>query len=182
MGSFISGKVLLAYALGVITPFAILAVVGWLGLLPVNSDVTPPDWETAFAHQAFNASVARQAPQLVNPVAPTDVNLMDGVKLFKGDCAGCHGTPNTAAHNEAHPMLYPQPPQFALHHPDKPDYQLFWIAQHGVRYSGMFVFGGAWKKKDGIDPSDQKIWTAVTFLTHLDSLPPDVDAEWHKSD
>jgi mono/diheme cytochrome c family protein len=175
-------RVPLAYAFGVITPFAILAATAWLGLLPVNSNVKPPDWETAFAHQALNASVARQAPHLANPIAPTEANLMTGVKLFKGDCAGCHGTPSTAANNEAHPVLFPMPPQFALHHPDKPDYQLFWIAQHGVRYSGMFVFGEAWKKKDGTDPSDEKIWTMVTFLEHLDALPPEVDAEWHKSD
>jgi hypothetical protein len=47
----------------------------------------------------------------------------------------------------------------------------------------MFVFGGAWKKPgSSIDPSDEKIWTAVTFLTHLDSLPSSVDVEWHKKD
>ena len=27
---------------------------------------------------------------------------------------------------------------------------------------------------------DEKIWTAVTFLTHVQSLPPSVDAEWRK--
>ena len=107
---------------------------------------------------------------------------MRGVKLFEDDCAGCHGTPATALSNEATPHLYPSPPQFALHHPNKPDYQLFWIAEHGVRYSGMFVWKGAFRKDaSGRDPSDEKIWTMVTFLTHLDALPAAVDAEWRKS-
>jgi hypothetical protein len=174
-------KYLLGFAVGILLPPVVIAALAVLGLLPVNADSPPPSWETAFARMAFNASVARQAPHLQNPIAPTEENLMAGVKLFKGDCAGCHGDPNTAAANEVKPMLYPNPPQFALHHPTKSDYQMFWIAQHGVRYAGMFIFGGAWKNPTtGQDPSDQKIWTAVTFLSHLDSLPPDVDAEWHK--
>ena len=174
-------NLLLGFVLGILIIPIGAAVAARLGLLATTSDATPPGWETAFAHMALDASVARNAPHLVNPIAPTEENLMAGVKLFKGDCAGCHGDPNTAMANEAKPILYPRPPQFVLHHPTKPDYQLFWIMQHGVRYSGMFVFGGAWKNpKTGLDPSDQKIWTAVTFLTHLDSLPPAVDAEWHK--
>jgi len=27
---------------------------------------------------------------------------------------------------------------------------------------------------------DDKIWKMVTFLNHLDSLPPAVNEEWHK--
>lgn len=176
-------KYLLGFLIGILLLPTVVVIVAVLGFLPVNSNVPPPGWETAFARMAFNASVARQAPHLQNPIAPTEENLMAGVKLFKDDCAGCHGTPGTAAGNESKPFLYPSPPQFALHHPTKPDYQLFWIAEHGVRYSGMFVFKGAFRKDAaGNDPSDQKIWTAVTFLSHLDSLPPDVDAEWHKKD
>jgi hypothetical protein len=58
---------------------------------------------------------------------------------------------------------------------------LFWIVQGGVRYSGMFGWAGQFgKDASGKDVSDERIWTAVTFLTHLDSLPPMVDAEWRK--
>jgi hypothetical protein len=50
-----------------------------------------------------------------------------------------------------------------------------------VRYSGMFGWAGQFgKDASGKDVSDERIWTAVTFLTHLDSLPPMVDAEWRK--
>jgi len=31
---------------------------------------------------------------------------MAGVKLFKNDCAGCHGTPETASKNEVDVRLY----------------------------------------------------------------------------
>jgi hypothetical protein len=89
--------------------------------------------------------------------------------------------PNTAAENETNVTLYPNAPQFALHPPSKPDYQLFWIVKGGIRYTGMFAWGGQFAPDaSGKDVSDEKIWTAVTFLTHLHSLPPAVDAEWRK--
>ena len=175
-------KVLLGFLIGVVAfPIAIV-VVARLGLLPIHANTSPSGWENAFAHMALNASAARHAPQVPNPIAPTDENLMAGVKLFKNDCAGCHGTPDTAGKNEANVILYPNAPQFALHPPRKPDYQLFWIVKGGVRYTGMFAWGGQFSPDaSGKDVSDEKIWTAVTFLTHLDSLPPAVDAEWHKT-
>ena len=174
-------KFLLGFLAGIVALPIATFIVARVGLLPVNSDTSPARWESAFAHMALDASAARHAPKISNPIAPNEDNLMAGVKLFKDDCAGCHGTPNTAGANEAVPTLYPSAPQFALHPPSKPDYQLFWIARGGVRYSGMFAWGGQFAPDAaGHDPSDEKIWTAITFLTHLDSLPPSVDAEWHK--
>ena len=106
---------------------------------------------------------------------------MAGMKLFKGDCAGCHGEPSSAAERETENSLYPSSPVFALHPPRRPDYPLCWIIKGGVRYSGMFKWDEEFgKDPSGKDISDEKIWTAVTFLTHLDSLPPAVAAEWHK--
>ena len=69
--------------------------------------------------------------------------------------------------------FYPRVPQFADAPPRKPVWQLHWIVQHGVRYTGM----GAWER---LAP-DSTIWQVVTFLSHLDSLPPAVDAQWRKS-
>lgn len=153
----------------------------WMGWLPVGANARPGRLETGFTHLALNRAVARNAPKLSNPIAPTEENLMAGMKIFKDDCAGCHGDPNDAAKREAEGILYPSPPVFALHPPRKPDYQLFWIVKNGVRYTGMFWWDGQFgKDASGKDVSDEKIWTAVTFLTHLDSLPPAVDAEWHK--
>lgn len=175
------GRFLLGFLAGVLAfPLAIV-IVARLGLLPINSNTTPSGWESRFAHMALDASARRRAPHLSNPIAPTEENLMAGVKLFKNDCAGCHGTPNTAKENEANVILYPDAPQFALHPPRKPEYQLFWIVKGGVRYSGMFAWGGQFAPdSSGKDVSDEKIWTAVTFLSHLGSLPPAVDAEWRK--
>lgn len=174
-------KFLFGFALGLLAlPIAAITVAR-LGLLPINANTSPSNLEVSFAHMALDASAARHAPHLPDPIAPTEENLMAGLKLFKNDCAGCHGTPSTASENEANVTLYPNAPQFALHPPRKPEYQLFWIVKGGVRYSGMFAWAGQFAPDaSGRDVSDEKIWSAVTFLTHLDSLPPAVNAEWHK--
>ena len=174
-------KFLLGFVAGMVTVPAVAFAAAWLGWLPTNANATPTALEKAFAHLALDSAAARRAPHLSNPITPTEENLMAGMKIFKGDCSGCHGDPNNAARREAKPILYPMPPVFALHPPSKPDYQLFWIIKGGVRYSGMFWWEGELgKDATGKDISDEKIWTAVTFLKHIDSLPPSVAAEWRK--
>ena len=174
-------KFLLGFVLGILTLPLGAFVAAWMGWLPTNANTTASALERSFAHLALDSAAARRAPHLTNPIAPTEENLMAGMKIFKGDCAGCHGNPNNAANREAEPIFYPIPPVFALHPPSKLDYQLFWIIKGGVRYSGMFWWDGQFgKDASGKDVSDDKIWTAVTFLKHPDSLPPAVAAEWHK--
>jgi mono/diheme cytochrome c family protein len=174
-------KFFLGFAVGILVLPVAAWVAAWLGMLPTEANAIPSRLEKAFAYLALDAAAARHAPHLGNPIAPTEDNLMVGMKLFKNDCAGCHGDPNTASDSDVDNTLYPRPPPFALHPPRKPDYQLFWIVRGGIRYSGMFAWAGQFgKDASGKDISDERIWTVVTFLTHLDSLPPAVDAEWHK--
>jgi mono/diheme cytochrome c family protein len=170
-------RYLLGFMIGILVLPVGICIGGWMGLLPTKAKAVPPSWETRFAHMALDAAAARNAPHLANPIAPTDENLLAGMKLFRDDCAGCHGTP--ANPNESL-SLYPNVPQFWKAAPQEPDWQLFWIVKYGVRYSGMFAWDDEWGKDvAGNDVSDQKIWMAVTFLSHLDSLPPAVNAQWH---
>ena len=158
------------FVLGLVVGLAALPLVvligGALGVLPTSATATPSALETAFARHALHRAAAVHAPRLHNPIAPTDSNLRAGMKFFRDDCAGCHGSPG----HEQPAGLYPEPPQFASHPPALPDWQLFWIVKNGVRYSGMFAWDGQVR--------DEKLWTVVTFLHHLDSLPPAVAADW----
>jgi len=169
-------RVLLAFIAGVLTTPGIVVIAGLLGLLPTRANVAPSDWERRFALHALNAGAARQAVPERNPVPPTEANLRAGMKLFAGDCAGCHGYANRG--NDTSGGLYPPAPWFAGHPPRLPDWQLHWIVKHGVRYSGMFAFDQWGADSASRDSTDQKIWTVITFIRHLDSLPPSVEAEW----
>jgi thiosulfate dehydrogenase len=138
------------------------------GWFPVHATADPPRWEASLTRKAFEASMARQ-PKLQNPLQPTSTNLRAGLKIYRDNCAGCHGDSGKPSHWGS-TAFYPRVPQFDTEPTLRPDWQMFWIVKHGVRYTGM----GAW---DG-EMSDDNIWTVVTFLRNLRSLPPDVQAEW----
>jgi len=87
------------FLLGVVTTVLVLAVGALLylklGLAEVRADVPPSRWEQLLMSSAVHASVRRRAPEIPNPVAPTDENLIAGGKLYLNECAGCHGTPGS---------------------------------------------------------------------------------------
>ena len=63
--------------------------VATLGLMPTNADATPPRLERRIAMSAMDASMERHAPRVSSPIAPTDENLIDGMKVFTMNCAVC---------------------------------------------------------------------------------------------
>ena len=146
-------------------------VLALLGAWSVDATATPPAWEQAFARMAVGASVARHARRTPNPLRPSPDVLLAGAKVYRDACAGCHGGPSHAS-EWGSSDFYPRVPQFARTPPSKPDWQLYWIVQHGVRYSGMAGWGN--------QIPDSTIWQVVTFLSRLDSLPAAVDAAWRR--
>src|SRR5260370_41773484 len=128
-------KFLLGFVAGILAIPVGAFVAAWMGWLPINANAKPSGLEKAFMHLALDRAAARKAPHLANPIAPTEENLMAGMKVFKGGCAGCHGDPSKASRREANGILYPSPPGFALRPPQKPGYQLFWLIKGGGRHS-----------------------------------------------
>ena len=162
------------FLLGVVTTVLVLAVGALLylklGLAEVRADVPPSRWEQLLMSSAVHASVRRRAPEIPNPVAPTDENLIAGGKLYLNECAGCHGTPGKP--NDSREALNPPIPDFPATGTKYSEAQIFWIAKHGIRLSGMFANG----KFD----SDQKLWTITAYITRIKSLPPRVQEELAK--
>ena len=137
------------------------------GLWPVAATDTPPSWESRFGQSTLRASLTRRAAGLTNPFQPTADVLSAGKKTFAENCAGCHGEPGKPSQWGTR-GFYPRVPQFNEQSPNLTAPQMFIAIKHGVRYSGM----GAW---DGM-MSDEKIWQVSTFLEHINSLPPEVQA------
>ena len=162
-------RLALAVVAGMLIVPAVAGVLAWLGAWSLDATATPPAWEQAC--MTVGASVARHAPRTPNPLRPSPDVLLAGVKVYRDACAGCHGGPSHSS-EWGSSDFYPRVPQFARTPPRKPDWQLYWIVQHGVRYSGMAGWGN--------QIPDSTIWHVVTFLSRLDSLPPAVEAEWRK--
>src|SRR4051812_3379381 len=94
------------------------AIVGCalLGGMPVNADVPPSRIESALARRAFDRSIQRvQAP--ANPLEVNDEVMLEGMRLYRNNCSGCHGNPGQPSDWGAH-HFYPPVPQFADHPPN----------------------------------------------------------------
>jgi len=162
------------FLLGVLFALLALFIGGFaylrLGFAEVRGDLPPSRWENALMISAVHASVRRHAPETPNPVPPTDENLIAGGKIYLNECAGCHGTPGKP--DTSSDSLYPPIPQFPQAGTTYSEAQIFWVAKHGVRFSGMFA-NGKWE-------SDQKLWTAAAYIKRIKSLPPRVEQELAK--
>jgi mono/diheme cytochrome c family protein len=164
------------FVLGVVITLLVLVLGGLgfalLGYLPTNADATPSHLEMRIAMTALDASMDRHAPRLNAPLAPTDENLIDGMKIYTMNCAACHGTLDNKRSMLEH-AFYPPVPQVILDPLDDPEWHIYYAVRTGVRYTGM----PAWNKA----LSDQDLWKVTAFLSHLEKLPPAVQDYWKKS-
>jgi mono/diheme cytochrome c family protein len=159
------------FFLGVLTTLVVLAVgtYGYLrsGFAEVRADLPPGKWETALMTSAVHASVRREAPEQPNPIVPTDENLISGAKIYLNGCSGCHGTPGKP-NPKGGEELFPRVPQLPEIGSTLSEAQIFWVAKHGIRRTGMFA-NGSWN-------SDEELWRAAAYIYRIKSLPPSVNA------
>jgi mono/diheme cytochrome c family protein len=158
MKSFIYGIIFTLVVL-----FLGATVASKMGYINFAADQPPSALERHAAMEAVDASTERHAPEMKNPIAPTEQNLLEGAKLYMNHCAGCHGIPSNAD-SQFGRSFYPRVPQFFSDAPDMPDNQNFYITKHGIRWTGM----PAWGKT----LNDTQIWTVTTFLSNIEKLPP----------
>jgi mono/diheme cytochrome c family protein len=162
-----------SFILGIIFTLAVLILGGLgaalLGLIPTHANATPPKLERHLAMSAVDASTEKHAPHNNSPIQPTAENLIDGMKLYNMNCAGCHGglDRKPAAFGAS---FYPPAPQLVSDPPDDPDWFVYYIIHNGIRYTGM----PAWDKT----LSDQDIWKVTLFLTHMEKLPAAAQEYW----
>jgi len=95
-------------------------------------------------------------PQLSNP----DLEIL-GAGHFHRGCAPCHGAPGQRLNATAKSML-PPPPDLTDIAERWRDRELFWIVQHGIKYTGM----PGWATQD----RDDEVWAVVAFLKALPTL------------
>lgn len=158
------------FVLGIVFTIVLLAAGGLayllLGFAEVRGDLPPSRLESAVMRRTVHASVRREAPEAANPFPPTNDNLIAGGKIYLNECAGCHGTPGKP---EEYPgALFPPAPHFPTVGTEYTEAQVFWVAKHGVRRSGMFA--------NGLWDSDEKLWKAAAFIKRIKQLPPEVGA------
>lgn len=164
------------FILGIIVTVLVLLIaslgLALLGFLPTRANTAPPEMESHIAMSALDNSVERHAPHVNNPVPPTDENLIEGLKIYAMNCAGCHG----GIDRQPAPFgksFYPPAPSLILDPPDDEEWHVFYVIRTGVRYTGM----PAWDKA----LSEPDMWKVTAFLTRINKLPPAVQEYWKNS-
>ena len=146
-------------------------LVGWSGLVSIaasSGHYSPVSW---FLHWTMRNAVATQAASVS---VPDDIDLADPALVqraaghFATDCAFCHGAPGVAQSPVTQAMM-PPPPRLEGQVGRWKDRELFWIGQHGIKYSGM----PAWVSQERPD----EVWAMVAFLRALPSMTPSGYAE-----
>ena len=161
---------LLGFVLGILASTLAFVSVAVLGAFKTEADVRPWRIETRFAQRALDASIRRIRTEK-NPYSVDAAFLLNGLKVFKDNCAGCHGSYGKQS-EWGRDHFYPPVPQFGEVSPRRSEAEIFYIVQHGIRYSGM----GGWS---GLISKEQT-WEVASFVARLDSLPPQIADEWKK--
>jgi mono/diheme cytochrome c family protein len=162
------------FFVGVVTVLIALPLLAYTaavaGFIPAHADAKPSVVERWFARTALQATINRQARKGENPLAATDANLLAGVRLYKQNCAVCHGGAEKNPTNIAR-GLYQHPPQLAQHGvEDDPAGVTRWTIEHGIRLTGMPAFSKTL--------TDTQLWQVTLFLQRMDKLSPAVQAVW----
>jgi mono/diheme cytochrome c family protein len=136
-----------------------------LGLADVAADTLIPAWKARWMLSSVHASIRRTLPRdLKSPLPPSDDVLIAGGKLYLNDCVGCHGAPGKPSDFGA--TFYPPAPQLARDGTTYSEPEIYWVAKHGIRRTGMSEQGSSY--------SDEHLWQLAAFISHITTLPPQV--------
>jgi thiosulfate dehydrogenase len=124
--------------LGMCLPFLGGYVFIIMGGMPVTTKDAPLPFERYLAKKALKAAM-RQEIGTRAPMPPDDTNLLAGAKVYRGQCAVCHGLPNQPLGAIAKGMV---PPPLSLFSPDEgvtddPEGKIYWKVKYGIRLTGM---------------------------------------------
>jgi thiosulfate dehydrogenase len=159
--------------LGILLGMLLIAAGGYYyfssGLAPVSTSAPPMPLEKRFAQMALHAYLEK-LPHPEPQVPADEANLISGAKVYKEQCAVCHGLPGEPK-GLIQMGMFPAPPQ--LFHgtgvTDDDAWESYWKVENGIRLSGMPRF------KDQL--AEKQIWQVVVLVKNADKIPESVKKE-----
>jgi mono/diheme cytochrome c family protein len=151
---------LLAAGLVVLAVIALLYITN-AGL---SARESPGALETFLAGNVRRVVVSRRARDLRNPIERAPGMIAAGREHFADHCATCHANDGSGDTTFGR-GLFPRPPDLRLPQTQNlSDGELFYIIEHGIRFTGMPAFGS----EDG--STAEGSWHLVHFIRHLPEL------------
>ena len=98
------------------------------------------------------------------PIQPSEDNYVAAAKLYKDNCAGCHGLPNQTPPAIAGSM-YPKATLMFKGKgvTDDPPQESYWKVKNGIRLTGMPSFGDIL--------NDTQMWQLALLVANADKIP-----------
>lgn len=137
-----------------------------MGYAPVATAAPMLPMERQVTSMALRARIAKEAPANA-PVSATEENLLAGARIYREQCAVCHGL-RDAAKTAIATGMFPRPP-LLLHGKgvtDDASGETWWKVRNGIRLTGMPGFAGSL--------TDTEIWQVSLLVANADKLSPAV--------
>jgi thiosulfate dehydrogenase len=139
------------------------------GRAPVATSAPPIPFEKMLARVGLHAYLDK-LPHPAPQVAADEANVIAGAKIYKEQCATCHGLPNEPKTAVAQGM-YPAPPQLfkGVGVTDDEEWESYWKVENGIRLAGMPAFKGQLTEK--------QIWQVTVLVKNADKISESVKKE-----
>ena len=161
--------VLLGIILGVIGVAASVYLYFASGHAPVAVTAADMPFERTFARLGLHGYLGK-LPHPEPQVAADEKNLLEGAKVYKDNCAMCHGLPDAQKTKIAQGMS-PKPPQLfkGTGVTDDEPWESYWKVAGGIRMTGMPGF------KDAL--TETQIWQVTQLVKNADKITSAVKAD-----
>jgi thiosulfate dehydrogenase len=133
------------------------------GAAPVAVADPPMFLEKKMANRSLDAHIDK-ANVPTPPIQPSEDNYVAAARLYKDNCAGCHGLPNQTPPAIAESM-YPKATLIFKGKgvTDDPPQESYWKVKNGIRLSGMPTFNSIL--------NDTQMWQLALLVANADKLP-----------
>jgi mono/diheme cytochrome c family protein len=162
-GAFIT--LLALVVVGAVGAFAFLKSTG------LSARASPGRLETTMARRLRAIAVPSEYSALRNPVLNSEESVRNGMEHFADHCATCHADDGSGNVEIGRGLFPPAPDMRQSATQNLSDGELFYIIEHGVRFTGMPAWG------TGTLAGEESSWHLVNFIRHLPHLTEgEVDA------
>ena len=139
------------------------------GHAPVATSAPPMPLERKFAKMGLHAYLDK-LPHPAPQVPADEANMVAGAKVYKEQCAVCHGLPGEPK-GAIQQGMFPVPPQ--LFHgtgvTDDDEWESYWKVENGIRMTGMPGFKG--------QLTETQIWQVTVLVKNADKITDPVKKE-----
>jgi mono/diheme cytochrome c family protein len=163
-----SMKPVLLVAAGLLGSVAFFILLGLVIAYTGSYNIAATEEHASITRWAFNTalhqSVDRHAAAITVPEHFTPEMIAVGALEYKQMCEHCHAGPGVERASWASAMR-PRPPHLAEAASEWKLAEVFWLARHGVKMTGMPAFGPT--------HDDRTLWNIAAFVKKLPAMAPE---------